>query len=50
MADGHHASVDACSVAGLTHAGVHLVGKVEHRGANRQLFQVAFWRENEDFI
>ena len=50
MADGHHASVDAGTVAGLTHAGMHLVGKVEHGGADGELFQVAFGRENEDFI
>ena len=50
MPDGHHVPIDARSVAGLTYSGMHLVGKVEHGGTNRQLLQVAFGGENEDFI
>ena len=50
MTDGHHAPIDAGTVAGLTHTRVNLVGEVKHRGAHRQLLQVAFGREDEDLI
>ena len=50
VADGHHFPIHARAVAGFAHAGVHLVGEIEHRGADGQLFQVAFGRENEDLI